>query len=59
MTTDKMIPTGSQAKMWTAMNVLRLIEAGKLDFNDTVPSLVDDILYKMNKTSILEIWGGR
>ena len=54
-----MIPAGSQAKLWTGMNVIRLIEAGKLNFNDTLPSLVDEIFYKINGTSVLEIWGGR
>ena len=41
------------------MNVIRLIEAGKLGFNDTLSSRVDDLLYKINGTSVLEIWGGR
>ena len=58
MTNDIMVPLGSQAKAWTAMNVLRLVEKGELHFNTTIPSLVDDFLHKTNGSSILQIWDG-
>ena len=48
MTNDKMLPLGSQAKAWTAMNVMRLVEKGELSLDAYLPELVDEFLWKSN-----------
>ena len=56
MTVDSKIPEGSVTKSYTVMAILRLIDQGKMDFNDTISSHVDKILMSSNKTTLLEIW---
>ena len=58
MTTEDLIPLGSMAKAYTTMAVLRLIEDGKMGYNDTIVSRTDDILMRSNGTTILELFKG-
>lgn len=58
MTTEDKIPEGSVAKSYTVMAILRLIDLGKMGFNDTIASHVDDILMKSNGTNLQGIWKG-
>ena len=43
-----MLPLGSQAKAWTAMNVMRLVEKGELSLDAYLPELVDEFLWTSN-----------
>ena len=52
MTNDNIVPSGSIAKTVTAIGIMRLYEQGKLDLNDTVDKHVNDILMKVNGTTI-------
>lgn len=58
MTTENLVPLGSLTKAYTAMAVLRLIEAGKMGFNDTIVEHVDEILMRSNGTTMLELFKG-
>ena len=58
MTTTDIIPLGSITKSFTAMGIIRLIEAGEMNFNDTVASRVDKILMSSNGTTLLKMWKG-
>jgi len=53
MTTENLVPLGSMTKAYTTMAVLRLIDEGKISYNDTIPELVDDILMRSNGTTML------
>lgn len=41
------------------MGVMRLIEQGKIGFNDSISIHVDDILMKSNGTTLAQIWGNK
>ena len=56
LTTTDLIPLGSMVKPMTAMSVLRLIEQGKVGFNDSIGMHVDSILKSGNGTTMLELW---
>jgi len=58
MTTEDLIPLGSITKSYTAMGIIRLIQAGEMSFNDTIASRVDKILMSSNGTTLLEMWQG-
>eukprot|EP00929_Paragymnodinium_shiwhaense_P072655 TRINITY_DN36880_c0_g1_i1.p1 TRINITY_DN36880_c0_g1~~TRINITY_DN36880_c0_g1_i1.p1 ORF type:complete len:537 (-),score=68.16 TRINITY_DN36880_c0_g1_i1:284-1894(-) len=57
MTSDAMIPAGSVTKAWTAVATVRLVESGKISYNDTVSKLVDSFLMRTNGTTLLKLWG--
>ena len=40
------------------MSVIRLVEEGRVGFNDTVAQHVDKILLSGNGTTLIELWGG-
>ena len=56
LTATDLIPLGSMIKPMTAMSVLRLIEQGKVGFNDSIGMHVDPILKSGNGTTMLELW---
>lgn len=58
MTTENLVPLGSLAKAYTTMAVMRLIEDGKMGFNDTITQHVDEILMRSNGTTMLELFKG-
>ena len=58
LTRYDLIPLGSMIKPYTAMSVIRLIQEGKIGFNDTVASHIDPILKSGNGAKLLELWGG-
>ena len=51
--TDDIIPLGSIMKGYTAMAIMRLVDQGIIGLNDTVSPLVDEFLYRTNKTTML------
>ena len=52
MMVDDKIPEGSVTKAYTVMAILRLIDQGKMGFNDTIASHVDGLLMKSNDTTL-------
>ena len=58
MTVDAKIPLGSITKPYTVMAILRLIDQGKMGFNDSIGMHVDEILMKSNGTTMLDLWRG-
>lgn len=58
MTVDAKIPLGSITKPYTVMAILRLIDQGKMGFNDSIGMHVDNILMKSNGTTMLDLWRG-
>ena len=56
LTTESLVPYGSVTKAYTVMGIMRLIEQGKIGFNDSISEHVDAILWKSNATSLGEIW---
>ena len=58
MTVDAKIPLGSITKPYTVMALLRLIDQGKMGFNDSIGMHVDNILMKSNGTTMLDLWRG-
>eukprot|EP00040_Diaphanoeca_grandis_P009265 m.48216 g.48216 ORF g.48216 m.48216 type:complete len:460 (-) comp20690_c0_seq1:260-1639(-) len=52
------IPTGSYAKPWTAVAILRLVEDGKIDLDGAIVPLLDPVLTRINGTTMRELgWG--
>ena len=58
VTTTSLYPGGSVTKTFTATAALKLQEAGKLDLDAPVHSLVDPWLQAHGLPSLLECWGG-
>jgi CubicO group peptidase (beta-lactamase class C family) len=58
MTTEDLVPLGSLTKAYTTMAVMRLIDAGKMGFNDTIVEHADAILMRSNGTTLLELFKG-
>ena len=56
MTNANIVPVGSLTKAFTGVGVLRLYEQGKIGLNDTVDKHVNDILMKMNSSTLETIW---
>ena len=56
MKDDNLIPVGSLMKPFTAVGILRLIEQGKMGFNDTIASHVNQIFMSNNGTTIEKIF---
>eukprot|EP00929_Paragymnodinium_shiwhaense_P050969 TRINITY_DN2565_c0_g1_i1.p1 TRINITY_DN2565_c0_g1~~TRINITY_DN2565_c0_g1_i1.p1 ORF type:complete len:535 (-),score=39.77 TRINITY_DN2565_c0_g1_i1:455-2059(-) len=54
---DHSVPVGSVTKSWTAVAIVRLVEAGKIGYNDTVASLIDPFLMRTNSTTLFKLWG--
>ena len=52
MSIDNIIPSGSVTKTVTAMSIMKLYEQGKIDLNDTIDKHVDEILMKVNGSTI-------
>jgi len=52
------VPYGSVTKAYTVMGIMRLIEQGKMGFNDSISMHVDDLLMKSNGTTLSQIWKG-
>jgi D-alanyl-D-alanine carboxypeptidase len=58
MTTDNLVPLGSLTKAYTTMAVMRLIDEGKVSYNDTIAEHVDEILMRSNGTTMLKLFKG-
>ena len=58
MNTKNIVPLGSVTKTWTAVGIMRLIEEGRMGFNDTIDKHVDQLLKESNGTTLLELWNG-
>ena len=58
MKTDDIVPLGSMTKAYTTMAIMRLVEAGKMGLNDTIVEHADEILMRVNGTSMLELFKG-
>ena len=56
MTNANLVPVGSLTKAFTGVGVLRLYEQGKIGLNDTIDKHVNEILMKMNSSTIADIW---
>eukprot|EP00929_Paragymnodinium_shiwhaense_P050971 TRINITY_DN2565_c0_g2_i1.p1 TRINITY_DN2565_c0_g2~~TRINITY_DN2565_c0_g2_i1.p1 ORF type:complete len:554 (-),score=76.76 TRINITY_DN2565_c0_g2_i1:328-1938(-) len=54
--TDDKVPVGSVTKAWTAVAIVRMVEAGKIGYNDTVASLIDPFLMRTNSTTLFKLW---
>lgn len=52
------MPYGSVTKAYTTMGIMRLIEQGKMGFNDSISMHVDRIFMASNGTTLDGIWGG-
>ena len=52
MTKEDKIPEGRVTKSYTVMAILRLIDQGKMGFNDTIASHFDNILMKNKGTNL-------
>lgn len=52
------IPSGSVTKPWTAMRVMQLMEAGKIDINAPAHTFIDPWLAKQGKPSLKTMWAG-
>ena len=58
MTPESLVPVGSLTKAFTGVGVLRLIEEGKVGWNDTIDMHVNDFLKKANGSTIQDVWLG-
>ena len=56
MTNENIVPLGSVTKTYTAIGIMRLVEEGRMDLNDTINIHVDKILMSFNGTTIQKIW---
>jgi D-alanyl-D-alanine carboxypeptidase len=49
-------PVGSVTKSWTATAIMRLWEQGLVDIDAPVGNYVDDIMTRLNGTTMLQLW---
>eukprot|EP00039_Didymoeca_costata_P022153 m.3875 g.3875 ORF g.3875 m.3875 type:complete len:600 (-) comp2844_c0_seq1:3-1802(-) len=56
ITADGRFPMGSVTKSWTAASIMRLWEQGKIDIDKPISTYVDDIMWRLNKTTVADLW---
>jgi CubicO group peptidase (beta-lactamase class C family) len=56
MATSNRFPAGSVTKSWMATAVMRLWEQGLMDIDAPIAQYVDDIMMRLNGTTMLQLW---
>jgi CubicO group peptidase (beta-lactamase class C family) len=58
LTPDHRFPVGSVTKPYTCAMVMQAYEKGLIDIDAPISDYVDAILYRLNKTSMRDLWRG-
>jgi CubicO group peptidase (beta-lactamase class C family) len=58
LTPDHRFPVGSVTKPYTCAMVMQAYEKGLIDIDAPISDYVDAILYRLNKTSMRDLWKG-